>query len=104
VSSGALNRLILGSFGEQLKWTKSGGMQGRFCTPSYASFRSGFSIGSGLFGDESSSTILFWRTAVKTAITFLGALVFWFLYFQFMDWFMMNKAQGLDYFFMFRGK
>jgi hypothetical protein len=29
----------------------------------------------------------------------IGILV---LYFQFMDWLLMNKVQGLDYFFMFR--
>jgi hypothetical protein len=34
---------------------------------------------------------------VKTALTFVGALLFWFVYFQFMDWLFMNKAQGLDY-------
>lgn len=39
---------------------------------------------------------------MKTALTLLGALLFWFVYFQFMDWLLMNKVQGLDYFFMLR--
>jgi len=39
---------------------------------------------------------------MKTALTYLGALLFWFFYFQLMDWFLMNQVQGLDYFFMFR--
>jgi len=39
---------------------------------------------------------------MKTVLTFLGALIVWFIYFQCMDWLLMNKVQGLDYFFLFR--